>query len=91
MQALLREQRLPVTAAGREIFRVSPVTAWRWALRGVGGIKLESIKIGGTRYTSREACQRFLERLNGVAPQPTTAAPTTRADAAARRLDEIGI
>lgn len=91
MEALLQETRLPVTAAGREVFQVAPATAWRWALRGVGGVKLESIKIGGTRYTSREACRRFLERLNGVAPQPSTTAHASRADEASRRLDQIGI
>jgi len=37
----------------------------RWALRGVGKdkVKLETVKIGGRRYTSRAALARFVARL----------------------------
>jgi hypothetical protein len=45
-------------------------TCWRWARRGVRGHKLETIVIGGRRYTSREALERFFTALNQ--PQPTT-------------------
>jgi Protein of unknown function (DUF1580) len=92
MEVLMHEDRLLVTTAGREVFRVAPATAWRWALRGVGGVRLESFKVGGLRYTSREACQRFLDRINGIVENPPPrAAQASRAAAAARRLDEIGI
>lgn len=40
-------------------------TVWRWTGHGVSGITLESIKLGGSRYTSREAIERFIQRLNG--------------------------
>jgi hypothetical protein len=44
---------------------------YRWALRGVrvGGrrVTLEWVKIGATRYSSVEAIQRFLAKLNGPA------------------------
>ncbi len=43
----------------------SPATLWRWAFRGVDGVKLESFKIGGRRYTTAEALDRFVARLNG--------------------------
>lgn len=33
----------------------------RWRLKGVRGIKLETCLIGGVRYTSTEAMQRFVE------------------------------
>jgi hypothetical protein len=90
---LLAETRIAVTAAGREIFGVAPETAWRWALKGVGGVRLESIKIGGVRFTSRQACDRFLAALNG-SPNPQPSAPpsrTSRAEVAARKLDALGI
>jgi hypothetical protein len=45
-----------------------PSTLWRWAHRGVRGVRLETILIGGRRYTSAEAMARFIERLS-VAPQ----------------------
>ena len=34
-------------------------TLHRWRLRGVRGVKLETCLIGGRRYTSREAVERF--------------------------------
>jgi len=36
----------------------------RWASRGVKGVKLETVVIGGRRYTSIEAIGRFITRLN---------------------------
>lgn len=39
-------------------------TIYRWALSGCRGIILETIQVGGTRCTSREALQRFFERLS---------------------------
>ena len=32
---------------------------------GIRGVHLESIKIGGTSYTSKEAIQRFSDRISG--------------------------
>ena len=42
-------------------------TCVRWALRGVGSprVRLETLKVGGRRYTSRAALARFIERLTG--------------------------
>ena len=37
-------------------------TIYRWAMRGIGGIKLETIKVGGVLCTSREALERFFNR-----------------------------
>jgi hypothetical protein len=40
-------------------------TMWRWVLRGVrGGIRLESYRVGGTSYTTREMVQRFIDRTS---------------------------
>lgn len=40
-------------------------TLHRWRLRGVRGVKLETVLVGGRRFTSVEALARFTERLNG--------------------------
>jgi hypothetical protein len=37
---------------------------YRWSSVGCRGIILETIQIGGTRCTSRQALQRFFERLS---------------------------
>lgn len=93
MSGLLTEDRLPVTKAGREIFLVNPATAWRWCLRGCRGVRLESLLIGGVRYTSRQACDRFLTALNGLPTPPPSKTPSrsSRAEAASKQLDEMGI
>jgi hypothetical protein len=51
---------LPRRRGGR---KTHVATLYRWATAGCRGVVLESIQIGGTRCTSREALQRFFERL----------------------------
>lgn len=41
-------------------------TIRRWATDGIRGIRLETIRIGGRRKTTREACQRFIERVTAT-------------------------
>jgi Protein of unknown function (DUF1580) len=43
-------------------------TLYRWATIGVRGVILETLQCGGSRVTSREAMQRFFERLSGPDP-----------------------
>jgi hypothetical protein len=78
-------------------------TLFRWTTIGVRGVVLESIQIGGTRCTSREALQRFFEQLSlqhqtgAVAGQPgpstgrrTTAQRQRQSAEAGRKLAELG-
>jgi len=39
-------------------------TIYNWATRGKRGVVLESVMIGGVIVTTREAIQRFLQRLS---------------------------
>ena len=50
---------------GRSGNGISLSTVWRWMLHGRRRQKLDSLIVGGTRYTSREAVQRFVAGLNG--------------------------
>lgn len=52
---------------------------YRWTLRGLKGVRLEAVKIGGTTYTSQEAIQRFSERLSGTEPAQPLVHPASRA------------
>lgn len=52
---------LPARRAGK---RPNVATFYRWAQRGVRGVVLETIQVGGTKCTSAEAIQRFCERLS---------------------------
>jgi len=55
--------RLPRKPSGKRL-HISAV--YRWMSNGVGGgVRLESVKLGGTTYTSVEALQRFAERRRG--------------------------
>ena len=75
--------------------RVHISAVYRWVSRGVRGIILESIRIGGTTYTSIEALQRFADRLSERdSTLPPSAHSTTRSrqkqiDAAEQRLREV--
>ena len=46
---------------------------YRWASRGVSGVRLETFKQGGKRLTSKEAVARFMKSQNQT--------PAERADA----------
>ena len=41
---------------------------YRWTTAGCRGVVLESLQVGGTRCTSREALARFIERLSRAGP-----------------------
>jgi hypothetical protein len=99
---LQHEHLLTLSAAAREVPNrasgrgVNVSTPWRWSLRGIRGIKLDTILIGGTRYTSREALQRFFvattAAANGEASPSRTNPQRERAIAdAERELTESGI
>ena len=40
--------------------RPDKATMSRWIHRGVGGVKLEAIRLGNQLLTSRQACTRFI-------------------------------
>ncbi len=69
-------------------------TFWRWHRHGVKGVQLETVVIGGRRYTSVEALQRFVVRLSSV--EGKTDAGTGQAlglqtDGVDQQLDEAGL
>lgn len=69
MSSLLNESRISLTKLAKEL-GVHASTVWRWSLRGVGGNRLEHYTLGGRRYTSREAFDRFVARSNKKAFPP---------------------
>src|SRR3989442_321478 len=96
------EQLLPLSAAARELPSrsgargINVSTVWRWSLRGVRGVRLETALIGGIRMTSREALARFFSRTTAAADGTiqTIRTPKQRQraiEAAERELSEAGI
>jgi len=63
-------------------------TIWRWALYGIGRngqkTKLETIKLGGIRFSSAEAIVRFLAKLNEPGSLPEL--PSKAAERAGEKL-----
>ncbi|WP_404308153.1 DUF1580 domain-containing protein [Neorhodopirellula lusitana] len=45
--------------------RVHVSTVWRWTNRGIKGVQLETIKLGGKTLTSQQALGRFIKRTHG--------------------------
>lgn len=76
MVDFLKEQRLSLTELARQE-GVSVPTPWRWTQRGIRGVKLESFAIGGRRYTTQEAFQRFVAATTAAALGQTAPAPRT--------------
>ena len=91
---------LPAIRAGK---RPDTCTLYRWTTHGCRGIVLDSIVIGGTRCTSREALERFFSALTArtvgtvravgtaVAARQTPISKSPRHDAADRRLVAKGV
>lgn len=72
--------------------RPHAATMFRWAQKGVRGVTLETIRVGGTLCTSTEALQRFCERCTDPSTKPTDSKARRMAfDKATRELDDAGI
>lgn len=86
------ESLLNLTEAGA-LVRKHLATVYRWSTTGVRGVVLETIQVGGTRCTSKEAVQRFCERLTGLgASEPVSRRPEAiGADRAAEELERYGV
>jgi hypothetical protein len=92
------EKLLTITEATKRFpgRRPSTATIWRWLKAGCRGVVLESILIGGRRYTSTEAIDRFIVRTTAAAAgeQPAARTPKQREQAvgaAERELEAAGI
>jgi len=73
-------------------------TMYRWCTEGLHGIRLEAVKIGGTRCTSAEALSRFFQRLteadeglNGPSEADTDPSREAAVAAAKAKLQAAGI
>ena len=74
--------------------RLSLATLHRWRLNGVRGVKLETVLIGGMRYTSREAIARFIAAQNAKETQVlgiTRGQRKQQSEAALDSLEKLGI
>jgi hypothetical protein len=74
--------------------RVSRQAGYRHALKGIEGVKLETVQFPGGRYTSQEAIQRFVGRLTALsqgseAPLPAPDRKARRQSAVEQEIDQV--
>ncbi len=62
---------------------------YRWTTTGCRGIVLESLQVGGTRCTSKEALARFFQRLTYADDPGADQTPNRRERAAAAAEREL--
>lgn len=70
---------------GRKGKGVHVSAVYRWANGGVRGVRLETLPVGGTLYTSVEALQRFGVALAYARKLPAAREPDRRAVERARK------
>ena len=73
------------------------ISTWhRWRTRGVHGVKLATVKIGGRRMVAADELQRFIEGVTAAADGQSTPVRTSRQrqqsiEAAERELAREGV
>lgn len=70
--------------------KVSLAALHRWRLKGVRGVVLETLVVGGARYTSLEAIDRFVAAQNAPESSLTLTAEQRRARSEAARAELAG-
>lgn len=97
---LLQNEKLLTMGEARKVVasktgrRMDISSLWRWAVRGVRGIKLEHIRVGRELRTSRQALDRFYRRLAEAyvdERSPATSITSSRHSAAEAELEAAGL
>lgn len=88
----IHDKLIPLSQLARNLpHQPSPATYWRWHSRGIHGIKLEIIRVGGRVYSTEAALAEFI-RLTTAAkttkPNPDT---SVRSSAVERQLREANL
>lgn len=64
---ILSDARLTMAETARACGGVAVSTVWRWTLKGVRGVRLRTVHLGGRRYVLRSDLDAFLAAINGGA------------------------
>lgn len=99
----LDEKLLPLSEVAKYVPRrngkkVHISTLYRWSTTGCRGVLLETIQVGATRVSSREAVIRFIQELTAAAHRNRTAERDDATHMSARsvlrvekQLDDAGL
>jgi hypothetical protein len=94
IDTLTEQLRLLIKASAEIPGRPHISTIIRWWRRGVRGVRLETVVVGGRRFTSLEAITRFIARLSDLDAAQTPPVAQQRqkeVTKAEQRLDAEGI
>jgi hypothetical protein len=69
--------------------RIHTSTLWRWSTKGVKGVRLETRRLGGRIFTSREALERFATALAEAGSPHREGHSMARARTSARRAKDV--
>jgi len=86
-----RGKRRASSPAEPRLAKPNLATIYRWAQIGIKGIRLETVQVGGCKFTSREALARFFAALSArtAGTQPQAPDATTARKRAVRRAEAL--
>ncbi|MCH7725651.1 MAG: DUF1580 domain-containing protein [Planctomycetes bacterium] len=87
-----QDELIPLSHIARSLpNQPSPACLWRWHRRGVKGVRLETIVVGGRRYTTRAAWEEFVRRTTAEADRENADESTGRTKENRRKLTDAGL
>ena len=57
--------------------RPNVATIWRWAVKGVRGVRLQTISLGRYRYTTEVALERFVDQTSSASLETSVSSPAS--------------
>ena len=73
--------------------RPSPASLWRWHRKGINGVRLETVLVGGRRYTTHSAWATFIRartlQVDGTSQGKAIDEPKIRSQPVERRLKKM--
>lgn len=88
----IRDSLLPLSTLVRHLPNApSPATLWRWHKRGILGIRLEIIRIGGRVYSTDAALADFIRATTEARAEADNAQSEARPPATEDRLRNAGL
>lgn len=87
-----RDKLVPLSQIARSLpKKPSPACLWRWHAKGVRGIRLETVVVGGRRYTTERSWSKFVQATTAAAEQADDTECPERPESVRRGLVKKGL
>lgn len=89
----LNDELIPLSQAARCLpNKPGAATLWRWHRRGVNGVKLEIVRVGGRVFTTASAWRDFVTRMTSRRDSTAEVAESEeRSEGMLQRLQDEGL